>query len=60
MLAALETEARARGISALELESTRTARAFYRRNGYVETGEKVGMFAVVAVGMRKELAPLAD
>jgi GNAT superfamily N-acetyltransferase len=55
MIAALEAEARVRGVKVLELESTRTARDFYRRNGFTETGEGAGMFGVVAVAMCKKL-----
>jgi GNAT superfamily N-acetyltransferase len=38
LLAALETEARARGVTVLRLESTKTALSFYQRNGYAEAG----------------------
>lgn len=55
MLDALEDEARSQGISTLELVSTRTAHAFYRRNGYVDTGETVDCFGLCAPRMRKAI-----
>ena len=38
LLTALEGRARARGAAVCTLESTETARSFYRSNGYAETG----------------------
>ena len=55
MLTALEDEARRRGLSAIELGSTKTAAAFYRRNGYVETGKNESVFGLTSLGMRKEM-----
>lgn len=55
LLAALETEARANNVPALELTSTRTAHAFYLRNGFQDTGTNQSMFGLTGIGMRKEL-----
>jgi GNAT superfamily N-acetyltransferase len=55
MLGALETEARTRGVSALELKSTQTAHAFYLRQGYRDTGANESMFGLTGIEMRKEL-----
>lgn len=60
MLGALETEARARGVAALELTSTQTAHAFYLRNGYRDTGQNESMFGLTGIGMRKELQDLCQ
>ncbi|TDM08484.1 MAG: N-acetyltransferase [Ideonella sp. MAG2] len=38
LLLAIESQVRSRGIEALRLESTRTAEAFYARNGYFASG----------------------
>ncbi|WP_010457785.1 GNAT family N-acetyltransferase [Acidovorax radicis] len=50
-----EAEARARelGLAALELESTRTAEAFYRRNGYEPAGAVQSWAGLQAQPMRK-------
>jgi len=55
MLAAIEARARTQGLPALELTSTQTARAFYLRNGYRETGRDESMFGLAGTGMHKEL-----
>jgi GNAT superfamily N-acetyltransferase len=44
LLKALEARARKRGAILCRLESTETARRFYRSNGYVETGAATGKF----------------
>jgi GNAT superfamily N-acetyltransferase len=56
MLAALEEEARRRGLNFVELGSTKTAYAFYKRNGYVDTGKDESAFGLTARGMQKDLA----
>jgi GNAT superfamily N-acetyltransferase len=58
MLAAVEAEARARGFAAVDLQSTKSGHAFYRRNGYVDTGSPVSVFGIEAYPMRKNLAPV--
>ena len=44
LLKALEARASARGAAVCRLESTETARRFYRSNGYVETGAATQKF----------------
>ena len=44
LLGALETRAMERGCSACTLNSTETARRFYRANGYVEAEQPAGQF----------------
>ena len=44
LLKALEARGRTRGAILCRLESTETARRFYRSNGYVETGAATGKF----------------
>ncbi|MFL6660306.1 MAG: GNAT family N-acetyltransferase [Massilia sp.] len=46
MLDAVETQARAWGISVLRLHSTSTARDFYARNGYVLAGKEKSCYGV--------------
>jgi GNAT superfamily N-acetyltransferase len=53
MLFALEDEGRKRGLVAVELGSTKTAGAFYQRNGYIETGINETVFGLTSRGMRK-------
>jgi GNAT superfamily N-acetyltransferase len=53
MLSALEDEGRKRGLPAIELGSTKTAEAFYRRNGYIETGIDETVFGLTSRGMQK-------
>lgn len=57
LLAALEDHAARAGVEALRLESTRTARAFYLRNGFVAEGPPVLAFGIEGQPMRKELRP---
>jgi GNAT superfamily N-acetyltransferase len=53
MLAALEQEAKRRGLSEIVLYSTRTAHEFYLRNGYADTGVEVEAFGLQSPEMRK-------
>ncbi len=53
LLAAIEDHAVQSGIEALSLESTRTARAFYLRNGFVAEGPSVLAFGMEGLPMRK-------
>ncbi len=56
MLAALEAEARRRGVKALRLESSRTAHAFYLRNGFLDAGAAVkGSLGIEGLPMKKVL-----
>ena len=55
LLAAIEDNAAQAGVEALRLESTRTARAFYLRNGFVAEGPPVLAFGMEALPMRKQL-----
>lgn len=55
LIAALEEEARARALERITLTSTSTAREFYRRHGYRETGEPVAFGAGEAFPMAKTL-----
>ena len=57
LLAAIEGLAAARGVEALRLESTRTARSFYLRNGFVLDGPPISAFGIEGLPMRKELRP---
>lgn len=57
LLAALEDNAARAGVEALCLESTRTARAFYFRNGFVAEGPPVLAFGIEGQPMRKQLRP---
>uniref|UniRef100_UPI0035AEFBC2 GNAT family N-acetyltransferase n=1 Tax=Stella sp. TaxID=2912054 RepID=UPI0035AEFBC2 len=58
MLHALETRAALRGNGRCTLDSTATARRFYRDAGYVETGPPAGAFGTdSAYPMVKALAP---
>ncbi|WP_093167436.1 GNAT family N-acetyltransferase [Variovorax sp. YR216] len=57
LLAALEDQAARAGVEALRLESTRTARAFYVRNGFTAEGPPVLAFGMEALPMRKQLRP---
>lgn len=54
LLQALERHAIAQGLSTLRLESTRTAEAFYRRNGFLPTGPAVQAFGLQGLPMAKE------
>lgn len=56
LLAALEDHAARTGVEALRL-GTRTARAFYLRNGFVTEGPPVLAFGIEGQPMRKELGP---
>lgn len=55
LLAAAEAHARQAGLAALGLESTRTAEAFYRRNGYEPAGALQSWAGLQAQPMRKVL-----
>ena len=55
LLVAIEDHATRAGVEALRLESTRTARAFYLRNGFVPTGSPVSAFGIEGHPMRKRL-----
>lgn len=57
LLAALEDQAARAGVEALRLDSTRTAKAFYLRNGFVAEGPPVLAFGIENQPMRKELGP---
>lgn len=57
LLMAIEDEANRSGVEALRLESTRTAREFYLRNGFVAEGPAVLAFDMEAQPMRKQLRP---
>ena len=57
LLAGLEAEIRRRGESVATLESTTTARDFYRSQGFADTGAPVIRFGgIVAYPMNKELS----
>ena len=43
------------GLRKLTLESTRTAREFYKRNGFIETGEAMCFEAIPGFIMRRDL-----
>ena len=55
MLSAMEAEARRRGLTSANLESTLTALPFYMRNGYVRLGEANTGFGIKGFPMRKDL-----
>jgi GNAT superfamily N-acetyltransferase len=55
MLAAIEQRARDAGIESLQLNSTRTARAFYSRNGFISSGGPVAAFGMESYPMVKPL-----
>lgn len=55
LLQAAEARARAAGVAVLGLESTRTAAAFYRRNGFEPVGEAQAWAGLQAQPMRKVL-----
>ena len=57
LLAAIEDHAARAGIEALSLESTRTARSFYLRNGFASEGHPVSAFGIEGQPMRKQLSP---
>lgn len=58
MLAALESQAAQAGMTTLRLHSTRTASAFYLRNGFATTGPAVSAFGLEALPMAKALAAM--
>jgi GNAT superfamily N-acetyltransferase len=53
MLRAVEAEASKRGLSRIELGSTKTAYSFYLRNGYTDTGVEESAFGMSARRLRK-------
>lgn len=57
LLTAIEEQAVRAGVEALCLESTRTARTFYLRNGFVPQGPAVVAFGIEGQPMRKQLSP---
>lgn len=57
MLTELEAEARRRGATRVELESTRTALEFYQRNGYAAGVTEQSPLGLSCRRMLKELAP---
>ncbi len=56
MLNDLVRNARALGLRKVTLESTRTAREFYKRNGFIELGETLGMGIIPSFAMERDLA----
>jgi GNAT superfamily N-acetyltransferase len=56
LLAAIESHAWRAGITTLRLESTRTARAFYLRHGFVADGPPIQAFGMEGQPMRKTLS----
>lgn len=58
LLAAAEAMARQRGVEELHLESTRTAEAFYRRNGFQPSGPVQVWAELQALPMSKSLIPI--
>jgi GNAT superfamily N-acetyltransferase len=56
LLAAIENHAAQTGVEALHLQSTRSAREFYLRNGFVPEGPPVQAFGLQGQPMRKKLA----
>lgn len=58
LLATIAQYALQAGITSLRLESTRTARAFYLRNGFVDDGPPVQAFGMPGQPMRKPLTPV--
>jgi GNAT superfamily N-acetyltransferase len=59
LLSALETEASKRGLVELQVNSTKTAHDFYRRNGYSDTGHEESEFGLTARRMKKDIAVIA-
>ncbi|WP_323501773.1 GNAT family N-acetyltransferase [Variovorax sp. RTB1] len=55
LLAAIEDHAARAGVETLRLESTRTARTFYLRNGFASEGPPVLSFGIEGQPMRKQL-----
>jgi|RhiMetdeSRZDD1v2_1073273.scaffolds.fasta_scaffold683983_3 GNAT superfamily N-acetyltransferase len=55
LLAAMEAEARRRGIRELYLDSTKTARGFYLRNGFLTSDPPQIAFGIEGYPMRKRL-----
>lgn len=55
LLLKAEAHARREGVITLSLDSTRTAEAFYRRNGYEPSGPTQAWAGLVAQPMRKHL-----
>lgn len=55
MLIEIEEQAKRDGIGILLLESTRTARPFYLRNGFVESGSPITAFGMDSFPMQKVL-----
>lgn len=60
LLSTLELEANRRGLNSLRLESTLTAKPFYLRNGFVESGTPSEVFGTVAFPMQKIIVANED
>ena len=56
MLNDLIEKARMLGLNKVTLESTLTARDFYKRNAFIETGETLGMGIIPSFAMERDLA----
>jgi putative acetyltransferase len=57
LLAAIEEQARARGLTRITVDSSLTGAAFYARMGYVRTGVEFEGTAGPQIGMEKQLVP---
>ena len=57
LLAAIEEQARARGIARITVDSSLTGAAFYARMGYMRTGVEFEGTAGTQIGMEKQLVP---
>ncbi|HET6402298.1 MAG TPA: GNAT family N-acetyltransferase [Candidatus Kapabacteria bacterium] len=55
MLNNLLHNARVLGLRKVTLESTRTARAFYKRNGFIETAPVLGLGIIPSFAMERDL-----
>ena len=55
LLTVIEAEARRRGVAELSIESTKTARDFYARNGFSPSGSPTVEFGMEAYPMRKKI-----
>jgi len=59
LLQAMELHAVQQGITPLRLESTRTALAFYRRNGFSPSGPAISVFGLEGQPMLKQMVTTA-
>lgn len=55
LLAAIEDRLDREGVESLSLESTRTAKSFYARNGFIPEGPPILAFGVESLPMKKQL-----